>query len=257
MPLTCSHPAAILPFKRFTRLNFVALVIGSVSPDIGYFIGQRHLAKLAHYPGGTILICLPTGLILLALFYLVRRDLTYILPSPHRDHLMPLADRKPTWNAQFILIAALSILIGAWTHIVWDQFTHDGSFVSRHFSPLRFVLFHIRGVEVPVAYLLQYLSTIVGGGILAWFYWKWLRSQPRIPNTESDTWRYVLIFSLALVSLAAGVTIGVHLSDRIRDSETFREYVYTTGVSAVSVFTFLIVISAILCYRRKLGNTGL
>ena len=135
MPLTCSHAAAILPFKRFKALNFAALIIGSMSPDAGYFIGERHLAKLAHYPSGTFLICLPTGLVLLALFYLLRRDLTFILPSPHRNNLMTLATRKPIWNGQFFLAATLSILIGAWTHIVWDQFTHDGSFVSRHFTP--------------------------------------------------------------------------------------------------------------------------
>ncbi|MGZ5543302.1 MAG: DUF4184 family protein, partial [Limisphaerales bacterium] len=58
MPLTCSHPAAILPFKCFTprHLNFAALMIGSMSPDAGYFIGERGLAKLAHHPIGTVVI---------------------------------------------------------------------------------------------------------------------------------------------------------------------------------------------------------
>src|SRR4051812_43207339 len=97
MPLTCSHPAAVLPFKRFTRLNFVALVIGSMAPDTGYFLGERPFARLSHRPEGTVLLCIPVGLILLGLFYLLRRELCYILPSPHRNHFTPLAQERPAF----------------------------------------------------------------------------------------------------------------------------------------------------------------
>src|SRR5690242_6367039 len=121
MPLTTSHPAAVLPLKRFTPnpLDLAALVIGSMTPDAGYFIGERHFAKMAHYPIGTILLDIPTGLVLLGLFYLVRRELCYILPAPHRNQLTPLAHQKPTFTFPALLIATFSILLGAWTHIIW------------------------------------------------------------------------------------------------------------------------------------------
>lgn len=257
MPLTCSHPAAVLPFRNFKNLSFAALVIGSVAPDVGYFIGQRYMAKLAHYPSGTLLINIPIGLILLAVFYLLRRDLTFLLPSPHRKHLMRLCDQKPTWNTRFILVAIISILIGSWTHIVWDQFTHDGNFLNRHVALLRIVLFHIRSYEVSVSHLLQYISTIGGGEVLIWFYWKWLRSQPRKPVRESDAWRYILLFCFAVVGLAAGIIVAIRLSDPIHDSETLREFVYKLGVTAVSVFTFLFTVGAVLCYRRHLSTADL
>ncbi len=255
MPLTCSHPAAILPFKRFTPnpLNFAALVIGSMTPDVGYFIGERHLAKLAHLPLGTIFICLPTGFILLGLFYLVRRDLCFILPAPHRNQLTPLGQQRPRFTFEFLLMAMIAILIGAWTHIVWDQFTHDGSFVARHFSPLRHVLFYIGSQDITVSYVLQYVSTLVGAGILGLYYFKWLRTQPPRPDNQSDAWRYLLWFGLAVVALIVGAAIAIHLSAPVHEFRTFREFVYKMGVSAVSVFSVLIVISAILCYRRALG----
>jgi len=257
MPLTCSHPAAVLPFKRFVQLNFAALVIGSMSPDAGYFIGERSLAKLAHRPFGTILFDIPIGLIVLGLFYLVRRDLCFILPSPHRNQLTPLAHRKPVFTVDALFVAVVSILVGAWTHIIWDQVTHDGSYVFRHFSPLRISLTHIGPQDITLAYVLQYISTLVGGAILAWFYIKWLRAQPTKPDNQSDSWRYVLWFGLALVACAVGTFLAIHLSAPVHEFKTFREFVYKMGVSAVSVFTLLILISAILCYRRKLSAANL
>lgn len=255
MPLTCSHPAAILPFKRFTpnRLNFAALVIGAMTPDTGYFIGQRHLAKIAHLPIGTFILDIPTGLILLALFYLLRRELCYILPSPHRNQLTPLANQKPTFTLRAIIIAAVSILLGAWTHIVWDQFTHNGTYAFRHLAPLRISLAQIGPQQITMAYILQYISTLVGAAVLVLAYLKWLRTQPSRPDNQSDRWRYLLWFTLAIVALIIGALFARHLSAPVHEFQTFREFIYKMGIITVSVFTIFIVISAILCYRRKLS----
>jgi hypothetical protein len=40
MPFTFAHPAAVLPLRRFCpdRLVWSALVIGTVSPDLEYFV---------------------------------------------------------------------------------------------------------------------------------------------------------------------------------------------------------------------------
>jgi hypothetical protein len=238
-------------------LNFAALVIGSMSPDAGYFIGERSFAKLAHHPIGTVVFDIPTGLILLGIFYLIRRELCFILPAPHRNQLTPLAHRNPVFTVEALFIAIVSILIGAWTHIIWDQFTHDSSFLNRHFAPLRVVLLHIGAQQITISYILQYISTIIGAALLAWYYCKWLRSRPPAPTTESDTWRYLLIFGLALFSLAAGIAVAIHLSAPVHEFKTLREFVYIMGVSAVSVFSILVVASAILCYRRKLATTNL
>ena len=48
MPFPLAHPAAVLPFRRYCSrwLNFPALVIGSLVPDLGYLFPpiQRSLA---------------------------------------------------------------------------------------------------------------------------------------------------------------------------------------------------------------------
>jgi hypothetical protein len=251
MPLTSSHPAAVLPFKRVAGLNFAALVIGSMTPDAGYFLGLRHMAKIAHHPDGTVLICIPTGIVLLGLFYLLRRDLCFILPSPHRNKLTPLASRKTALTAKAFLMAALSVLIGAWTHIVWDQFTHDGTFLARHFAPWRTVLFQVGSSEVTVAYSLQYISTIAGAAILAFAYMKWLRTQLNQSDNESDGWRYLMWFGLGAVALAIGYAVAKHVADPVHNLKTLREFVYAMGVASVSSFTVLIVTAAVLCYSHR------
>ncbi len=60
MPFTFSHPAAVLPFTRLTPryLNFAALVIGSTTPDMGYFLHDLRYRHLAHTFGGSFLIWL-------------------------------------------------------------------------------------------------------------------------------------------------------------------------------------------------------
>src|SRR3954468_10318059 len=85
MPFTLSHPLAVVPLRGLCPrwLNFAALVIGSTSPDFGYFIQQFDAAAFAHSGWGTLEICLPTGLLALSIFYLLRQPLCYILPQPH------------------------------------------------------------------------------------------------------------------------------------------------------------------------------
>ena len=252
MPLTCSHPAAILTFRRFTpnRLNFAALVIGSMSPDAGYFIGERGLAKLAHHPIGTVkVICIPTGLVLLlGLFYLTRRELCFILPSPHRNQLTPLARQKPVFTLEALLIAIVSILLGACTHIFWDQFTHDGTFVFRHFAPASNhshscrparhhhclrppVHQHNRWRSHPCALLFQMAS---------------------FPTAKiRQRTRFMALLSLVQSGFSCHWPLSAFDGPFISappstNSKPSREFVYKMGVISVSIFTILIVISAIL-----------
>ena len=93
MPYTLSHPLAVVPLQRWcpAYLNFPALVIGSMTPDFGYFVGQFNVAGLAHTIPGSFVVCVPVGLLVLGLFYALRRPVCYLLPQPHRAALMPLA----------------------------------------------------------------------------------------------------------------------------------------------------------------------
>src|ERR1044072_7764328 len=95
MPWTFAHPAAVIPLRRLcpAPLNFAALAIGALTPDFGYYVGLFRLANEAHTLPGSVLVCIPTGLVLLVCFYLVRRPVWNVLPQPHRTLLEPLVSK--------------------------------------------------------------------------------------------------------------------------------------------------------------------
>ena len=68
MPWTFAHPVAVLPLRRFcpAQFNFAALAIGALTPDFGFYVNLFSLATDAHTLLGSFLVCLPTGLVLLA-----------------------------------------------------------------------------------------------------------------------------------------------------------------------------------------------
>ena len=115
MPWTLSHPAAVLPLRRFSpqTLEFAALVFGSMAPDLGYHIHQVGFATFAHTLPGTLLAAVPTGLMFLLIFYLVRRPVCYAFPRPHRAALLPLCAPFPRGLKRWLTIL-LSLLIGVW-----------------------------------------------------------------------------------------------------------------------------------------------
>jgi hypothetical protein len=70
MPLTFAHPAAVVAGYRWNRrgLPFPALVIGSMSPDVEYFLRLQPTGHFAHSLPGIVFFCVPTGLTLWCLY---------------------------------------------------------------------------------------------------------------------------------------------------------------------------------------------
>ena len=135
MPWTVSHDAAILPLRRFTPwpLDFAALVVGSMTPDLGYHIERFDLATLRSFASPEVsLVGLPVGLILFLAFYLFCKPVAYALPRPHRQVLRPLCPSfHDLWPARWPIISSRFCSEFGST-IFWDSFTHDtGWFVER------------------------------------------------------------------------------------------------------------------------------
>jgi hypothetical protein len=126
MPWTFAHPAAILPLRNIggVRLPLAALVVGSLAPDFGYYVGQFELATFAHTWLGLLLLCLPSGVLVLSLFAVVQSDLIRLLPQPHRGALL-LRQSGLGAGSRFgkLLGAVAGLLLGALTHVLWDSFT--------------------------------------------------------------------------------------------------------------------------------------
>jgi hypothetical protein len=165
MPFTFSHTAIVLPLKFLPKkwFSLTALVIGSLTPDFEYFIRIKVQSNFSHTFLGVFWFDLPFGILLAFLFHnIVRNSLFENLPLPLRSRLIGF--NKFNWNRNFIShwhIASISFLLGAFSHIFWDSFTHDhGHFVEIIPELSRTILFF--GKETPFFKLLQHSSTLIG-----------------------------------------------------------------------------------------------
>lgn len=253
MPCTFSHPLAVVPLRRLCpeRLNFTALIIGSMSPDFGYYIGKFPVATFAHTGLGTLAVCLPMGLLALGLFYLIRRPLCFVLPQPHRAALMPLASRRPSVSVRSVFVAALSILLGAWTHTVWDSFTHPDGWAVTHLAILHATVIHLGTTSLAVFNFLQQVSTFGAGALLLVLYFRWLRRQQTTATRHTsvhDLWRYSLIALLAAVAFAIAVPAAFRLASPFEGYVAFRIFLFRTAVYSVAAFVPSLIISSIVYY---------
>src|SRR5882724_13372077 len=171
MPFTFAHPAAILPLRRSRFLQTVPLIIGSLVPDAPYFfparIGRTWFPD-THTFYGSVFTCVPLGMALLVLTLLLREPLTVLLGARARWICLRSIER---FNARPLHwpIALLSILIGSWTHIAWDSFTHQTGWTATRVAALSAPI-SLFGWDTATSHLLQYVSSVFGLVILAiWF----------------------------------------------------------------------------------------
>jgi hypothetical protein len=124
MPATFpSHQAVVLPLKLWRPCWFdgVALCVGAASPDVSYLIDGSGIAvwPMSHTVPGLVLWCLPVTLVVCWLFRLVAATVAAHLPTGGpfalRDYGVLSVTRHRWW------ITGSSALIGAATHLVWDN----------------------------------------------------------------------------------------------------------------------------------------
>ena len=121
MPLTISHPAAVIPLSRL-GLNIPALVIGSIIPDIIYFFHLTSYRDVTHSLSGLLLFCLPAGLALLGVYQVLLREPVLSLLRPGGTEK---EEKSRHSLKRRLAVAAASIVAGAATHLLWDSFTHE------------------------------------------------------------------------------------------------------------------------------------
>nr|WP_315150449.1 DUF4184 family protein [uncultured Flavobacterium sp.] len=207
MPFTFSHPAIILPLFGAKRLSATGLIIGSMAPDFEYFIRMKVQSDISHTFLGLILFDLPVGFLVALIFHeIVKRKLIENSPSFFQYRLEILKNMK--WidylkiNLFYVII---SILIGAFSHLFWDAFTHEsGHFVQK--SPL---LLH-KVSNIPFYKIVQHLSSMIGMIFILYYIYK----VPVVNLTLiTQNWKYwVLVFVLTFVFISIRCTFGLSIN---------------------------------------------
>ncbi len=168
MPFTPAHTAIVLPLINRRKFSATALIVGSVAPDFEYFFKMSVHSEHSHTLPGLLYFNLPVVILLSFVFHLiVKRNLLQNSPAFIQRRFNPLLQLNfRRYFRDNVWVFIISALLGAASHIFWDAFTHGRGFFVQHlwFYPGRFVPFD--GVNYPLWYALQHISTVVGLAVL-------------------------------------------------------------------------------------------
>jgi hypothetical protein len=256
MPFTLAHPAAAVPFTRF-GFPLSALVVGSMAPDFPHFLpsflNPKHM--YGHTLPGIFWYCVPAGLAMLWLFHKVLKlPLLSLLPTTHQERLILAAGsfRFGPLLQFFRIVSAL--VIGAVTHIIWDSFTHLGSWPAEY--ALRLTGAEMFYQVVKALKILQYGSSFMGIVLLAYWYFRWEKRAPAQP--VNLPYSFAEHLKLPFVILAISLSLLISFLYTLYYSETSLSLTLnwlelfardSVTVSIRVLFVVLVVFSGIWHYR--------
>ena len=207
MPFTLAHPAAVLPLRRrFKMLQTVPLIVGSVAPDLPYFVPARinHLMQETHTFWGSFWVDVPIGMITLLFGFLFRRPLVALLSPRARALCLQSVEHFRDQPLHWVL-APFGILLGTWTHLLWDSFTHDNGWIVRRVAALSAPI-TVGDYTGTMCHIMQYVSSVAGLVILA----IWFRrlptpaAEPPVIGALSLSARTVLLVLVCVTAAAIG-----------------------------------------------------
>lgn len=214
MPFTLSHVVAVYPFKKLTPkyLSVSGLVMGSMAPDFEFFIRVTLYGIWGHSFWGIFLFNLPVSLLLCLLFHQVVKR-TLILHLPQALYARYYAYAELNWLQFFkenALKVVLSVLIGIFTHFLWDNFTHAPNYVSPFYTDFLLEELSLFGKNIPIYEIFQLGSSVIGlaGFLLLIYVPKATVNVAFRPQT--NIWNYwVKVFLVGVMVVIIRYAIGV------------------------------------------------
>ena len=211
MPITFVHALAVRPVSallaRFTCLS--ALIVGSMMPDMGYFLPIEISRATSHAPDALLWFCVPIGLVSYFFFHRLMAPLIYSMSPKWVATRFPVALREgkiPTYN---FMVLIPSILLGAITHIFWDAFTHQNDFMVVRIPILQTTLAEWKDMPVRLYNVLQHGSSLIGIPFVFMWIYSALEPRPRTALRHHFSWltRGVIYVVLCIAPIFYGHSI--------------------------------------------------
>jgi len=218
MPFTFSHPAIVLPLLKLSPkyISASAVIIGSMAPDFEYFIRMRLQQVHGHNLAGAFYFDLPVALISTFLFqFLVRDTLIEHLPIFLRKKYELYYKQDWLKFAQikwYVII--YSALIGIFSHLFWDAFTHAPGYFVQYIPFLKQTI-RVFYVDVPTYDLMQLISTFIGGVVIL-IYVLWPTNHFLKGQDWKKSFKYITVIFIVMVSVVF-----------LRNANTQSEYIAT------------------------------
>lgn len=184
MPVTPAHAVAAVALASLApKLPLLALVIGTQVPDLPMFfpaLTPSYEVTHSWYWGAPV--NLAYGLTLLWLCEWVRPAVVALLPEVVRRRLSGPLDSTISQHCFWRLGGA--VVIGAATHLLWDEFTHASGLGVRALPILERPWLHMQ----PGYKVLQHSSGVLGVMFLSWWVLRVYRRTP--PHADwTPRWR--------------------------------------------------------------------
>jgi hypothetical protein len=223
MPFTVSHVAAVLPFFPCRKLDPLALVIGSMAPDFGYYLQRFDLASRAHSLSGSLAIAFPMAVIAWLAVKAGAKVIAGPLPDPDRAWLLAFLRSTPPSPAWCWVTT--SLLLGIWSHTFLDSFTHASGWMVQRLSFLH--------DPWPLFKVLQHAGSLLGILILGVCYLVWRKKT----GTGIKVWirQYTVLACGAGISLMAALPYAWNFASRFEGSLFFRALVFRLAIGSIAI----------------------
>ena len=170
---------------------------------------MRILSEYSHTITGTLWFNLPLGILLCFLFHsIIKKPL--IENSPYFVQSRVIELKKLNWIAYFVenwAVVCMSIVIGAYSHIFWDNFTHSNSYFTDYFSLNRKILHP----KISIFKLLQHLSTVSGGIIILWYFIKLKADKIKYSEPNIKYWINIAILTISILGIR--IALGLKITE--------------------------------------------
>jgi hypothetical protein len=212
MPFTPAHPAIVLPFLRSRYFSATGLIMGSMAPDFEYFIRMNTGSEHGHTLPGLFYFDLPVSLLFATLFHLVvKKSLVSNLPVffQHR-FCCSFRFNFLIYLKKHYLIFMLSVLAGAFTHILWDSFTHNTGYFAQRLDVYKNTFISFLGIRYPLFFVLQQLSTLLGLVIVLTFI---IFLKPQFVQKSNKPSLYYWLSVMLITFVVTGIRFAFKSSD--------------------------------------------
>lgn len=245
MPFTPSHAVAILPFLR-TPLPAAALVVGSMAPDLQYFVPLGLSRSLSHSWPGILYIDLPIGIVALALWVLVLRAPVLDYAPRWLRERMP-SPVRPRNRLVYAALVVAALEVGVLTHLVLDFPTHAG-WLSEQWPWMR-----DSAGPFTIVRILHFSFSVIGAAIIALWVRRWVQRTPRVAAASlvGDRERLAVwgVVGVTLVAVCLALAkAGLDAGGRLFDG-TLWFYAFCTAVGVA--FAFAVVICVVWWVRSR------
>lgn len=228
-----------------------ALVMGCFAPDFPNLLSLSPDKSYGHTFPGMFLLDLPLAFVALWLFHtLIKKPMLTFLPDGFRRRLRTSVTSFSFWPSKRLSLIILSILVGTATHLVWDAFTHNTSWIYQNWTFLR------RSIELPVTgemqmyKLLEYGSSAFGLVVVAVWVWNWYRTTkpsayPVAPPFDGAR-RRTFMATLPALAILGGVLRAYHAHGIYRGIRPLVHFTANFLISAITFFLLGLLVCAVI-----------